>query len=177
MTQKKKSQLRDWIESIVIAVIIATVMKGFIIDTIQVDGSSMVPTLHHRERLLVNKIGYAFGEIKRGDIVIFQYPADLSLTYVKRIIAVGGDTVEIKDNRLYLNGQVLEEPYIMDNILNDYRKTRVPENKFFVMGDNRNYSKDSRYSDVGFVPRKNIKGKAILKIWPFPLEKVDKQRD
>jgi len=173
MAQKNKSQLREWIECIFIAVVIAIVIKAFFIETIQVDGSSMVPTLLDGERLIVNKIGYTIGQPDRGDIVIFKYPADPSLTFIKRIIGIEGDTVEIKDHKVFVNGQELDEPYIMEKTLSDYPAACVPENTVFVLGDNRNYSKDSRYPDVGFVPLKNVKGEAFFRIWPFPPQNIN----
>lgn len=173
MDEKGKSQLREWVESIIIAVIIAIVIKAYFFEMIQVEGNSMLPTLHHGERLIVNKIGYRLGKPERGDIIIFKYPADPSLIFIKRVIAVEGDTVEIRNHKVYVNGNQLSEPYILSETLSEYPLTKVPDDTVFVLGDNRNYSRDSRYPDVGFVPIKNIKGEAVVKLWPPPPEKIN----
>ncbi len=172
MTGNAKSQTREWIESIIFAIIIAIAIKAFFVETIQVEGSSMVPTLHDRERLMVNKIGYIIDQPEHGDIVIFKYPSDTSLTFIKRVIALEGDTVEIKGHEVYVNGQKLDEPYILEKTMGEFPAAKVPENTVFVLGDNRNYSKDSRYPDVGFVPLKYVKGKAVLRLWPLPMERI-----
>lgn len=177
MMRRNKSQLREWIESIIIAVIIALVIKAFFIETIQVDGSSMLPTLNNGERLVVNKIGYILGKPEKGDIVIFKYPANPSLIFIKRIIGVSGDTVEIRNHKVFVNGYELDETYIMEKTIANYPAATVPENTVFVLGDNRNYSKDSRYPDVGFVPLKNVKGEAFIKIWPLPIQKINQKKD
>lgn len=172
LKEKTKGEIREWIESIFIPVIIAIVIKAFIFETILVDGYSMLPTLKDRDRLAVNKVGYHIGEPERGDIIVFKYPADPKLIFIKRVIGVEGDRVEIKNHRVYVNGEELEEDYILEKPLGDYPEVVVPENTVFVLGDNRNDSRDSRYPDVGFIPLKYIRGKAIARIWPLPLQKI-----
>ncbi|MGI6697957.1 MAG: signal peptidase I [Clostridiales bacterium] len=173
MTSGAKSQAREWLESIVIAVVIAIVIKAFVFETVLVEGSSMLPTLKDSDRLAVNKIGYLLGKPEHGDIVVFEYPSDPSLIFIKRVIAVEGDSVEIKDHRVYVNGTELEEPYISEKPLGDFPEVVVPPNTVFVLGDNRNDSRDSRYADVGFIPLKNIRGEAVFRLWPVPPTIID----
>ena len=117
-------------------------------------------------RLVVNKFIYRFRAPEKGEILVFQYPRDPSRDFIKRVIAVPGDTVEIKDGRVLVNDQVLSEDYILEKTRGDYPKSTVPQGTVFVMGDNRNNSEDSRFADVGFVPDALIKGKAVLVFWP-----------
>ena len=114
----------------------------------------------------MNKFIYRFREPEKGEILVFQYPRDTSRDFIKRVIAVPGDTVEIKDGRVLVNDQVLSEDYILEKTRGDYPKSTVPQGTVFVMGDNRNNSEDSRFADVGFVPDALIKGKAVLVFWP-----------
>ena len=127
----------------------------------------MRPTLLHEERLVVNKFIYRIRNPKKGEILIFRYPGDTSRDFIKRVIATGGDTIEIKEGRVYVNDQLLHEDYILEKTRTEYAKATVPEGTVFVMGDNRNNSEDSRFPDVGFVPLDLIKGKAILVFWPL----------
>ncbi len=168
MTESTKSQKREWIESIIIAIIIAIVIKAFVFETVLVDGYSMLPTLKDKDRLAVVKIGYLFGVPEYGDIVVFKYPADPSLIFIKRVIGLEGDRVEIKNQRVYVNGAQLEEPYINERPVADFPEVVVPPDTVFVLGDNRNDSRDSRFSDVGFVPLENIRGEAVGRMWPLP---------
>jgi signal peptidase I len=162
------TEIKDWIISILIAVVLAFFIRYFIVELYVVDGSSMEPTLHNSQRLVVNKFIYRFKAPERGDVVVFRYPSDPSRDFIKRVIAVPGDTIEIKDSRVYVNGQLQNEPYILDkNIVGSYPMSTVPAGRIFAMGDNRNNSKDSRYPDVGFVSQEMIKGKAFLVFWPF----------
>jgi signal peptidase I len=173
MTESTKSQKREWIESIIIAVVIAIIIKSFIFETVLVDGYSMLPTLTNNDRLAVSKIGYMFNGPEHGDIVVFKYPANPKLIFIKRVIGVEGDKVEIKNHKVYVNGTVLDEPYINERPLADFSEVVVPSDTVFVLGDNRNDSRDSRYSDVGFVPRDNIRGEAVARMWPLPPQKIN----
>jgi signal peptidase I len=132
-----------------------------------VEGPSMMPTLENHERLLVNKFIYFIEAPRKGEIIVFRYPRDPSRDFIKRVIATGGDTVEIRNGRVYINGDLLEEKYILERTKGSYNKAIVPPDHVFVMGDNRNNSEDSRFSDVGFVPFKLIKGKASVVFWPL----------
>ena len=158
-------ELREWIQSAIIAIILAFIIKMFLFDFVMVQGSSMIPTLENGDRLIINKIGYTIGEPNYEDVVILSYSKDVE--YVKRVIAKGGDTVEIKDQVVYLNDQVLSEDYISPTPYDDFAKVTVPAGTYFVMGDNRANSSDSRYASLGFVERSAIDGKVIFRIWPL----------
>ncbi len=161
----RSNEIKEWIQSIILAVIIAFILKFFIIDFVYVDGSSMYPTLTDGDRVIVNEIGYRFNEPDYGDIITLHY--DASTEYVKRIIAKGGDTISIKDNVVYRNGQPLQEDYINQESYPDFPEVTVPAGKYFVMGDNRAHSSDSRFTDLGFVNRGQIIGKVFFRFWPF----------
>ena len=166
------SELKDWIGSIVIAVVLAMLIRTFIVELYVVDGPSMRPTLESEERLVVNKFIYRFHPPQKGEILVFQYPRDPSRDFIKRVIATPGDTVEIHEGRVLVNDQLLTEDYILEKTRSEYPKSTVPEGHVFVMGDNRNNSEDSRFADVGFVPYDLIKGKAMLVFWPISAYKT-----
>ncbi|BEU87410.1 signal peptidase I [Selenomonas sp. TAMA-11512] len=159
-------EAKDWIVSIIVAVVLAFLIRQFIVELYVVDGPSMRPTLQSQERLVVNKFIYRFRTPERGEILVFSYPRDPSRDFIKRVIAVPGDSIEIKEGKVFLNQQLLTEDYILEKTLSDYPLSTVPEGHIFVMGDNRNNSEDSRFADVGFVPYELIKGKALLVFWP-----------
>ena len=159
-------EIKDWIVSIAIAVVLAFFIRYFIVELYLVDGPSMRPTLQSAERLVVNKFIYRFRPPERGEILVFRYPRDPSRDFIKRVIAVPGDTIEIRDGRVYVNAALLNEPYILSKTRGNYPLATVPNGHIFVMGDNRNNSEDSRFADVGFVPFDLIKGKAMLVFWP-----------
>ena len=160
-------EIKDWVVSILIAVVLAFFIRYFIVELYMVEGPSMRPTLVNSERLVVNKFIYRFKQPERGDVLVFRYPRDPSRDFIKRVIAVAGDTIEIKDGRVFLNGQLQNEPYILEKTRSSYSLATVPEGTIFVMGDNRNNSEDSRFKDVGFVPFDLIKGKAVMVFWPL----------
>ena len=160
-------EVKDWLVAIVVAVVLAFVIRQFIVELYVVDGPSMRPTLQSRERLVVNKFIYRFRPPEKGEVLVFQYPRDPSRDFIKRVIATPGDTIEIREGRVLVNDQLLTEDYILEKTRSEYPKSTVPEGRIFVMGDNRNNSEDSRFADVGFVPYDLIKGKAILVFWPI----------
>ncbi len=160
-------EIKDWIVSILIAVVLAFFIRYFIVELYMVEGPSMRPTLVNSERLIVNKFIYRFKTPERGDILVFRYPRDPSRDFIKRVIAIPGDTIEIKDGRVFVNEQLLNEQYILEKTRGSYPLSTVPEGHIFVMGDNRNNSEDSRFRDVGFVPLELIKGKAVMVFWPL----------
>lgn len=164
---KLGEEIKDWVISILIAIVLAFFIRYFIVELYMVEGPSMRPTLVNGERLVVNKFIYRFKTPERGEVLVFRYPRDPSRDFIKRVIAVAGDTVEIKDGRVFLNGQLLNEPYILERIKGSYPIATVPEGHIYVMGDNRNNSEDSRFKDVGFVPLELIKGKAVTVFWPI----------
>ena len=163
--KKKKSELREWLEAGTIAIILAVVIKMFLFEFVLVEGSSMYPTLHNNDRLMVTKVQYYFHEPEFEDIVILNYSD--SVEFVKRVIGKAGDTIEVKNSVVYLNGEALDEPYISDQPYPDFAKVVVPKGTYFVMGDNRVDSRDSRYEDVGFISKDEIVGKVVFRIYPL----------
>ncbi|MDO4287900.1 MAG: signal peptidase I [Eubacterium sp.] len=163
--KKSPSELREWIQSIVIAVVLAFVIKMFLFDFVMVQGSSMYPTLENGDRLIINKIEYKIGDPDYGDIIILNYSS--SVEYVKRVIGKGGDTIAIRDQVVYRNGEALQEDYINTEPYEDFEEVTVPEGKYFVMGDNRANSSDSRYTSLGFVDRDAVVGHVIFRFWPL----------
>lgn len=169
--KKKKRQLSflEWCEALVMGWVIVAVIFSFLFRVILVSGSSMVPTLTNGDRLLVQSINY---KPQRGDIVIVDGYIDYGKPLVKRVIAMEGDTVDINfaTGDVSVNGEVLNEPYIAEctNRAGDIEfPITLEENQIFVMGDNRNYSEDSRNSDIGCLDRRDILGKAIFRLSPF----------
>lgn len=160
-----KSEVWEWVKSIIIAVVLAFIIKAFFLDFVVVQGSSMYPTLENGDRLVVSKISYTLGEPDYGDIVTLHYSD--SIEYVKRIIGMGGDTIRIENNVCYRNGQPLDEPYINLQNYPNFQEVTVPEGCYFVMGDNRANSSDSRFQSLGFVDREDLVGKVVLRFWPF----------
>ena len=128
--------------------------------------------LGNQQRLIVNRFIYHLRAPEKGEILIFKYPKDQSRDFIKRVIAVPGDTIEIKDGNVFVNDELQTENYILSKCRGDYPKVTIPEGHIFVMGDNRNNSEDSRFPDVGFVPFDLIKGKAMVVFWPFADMKV-----
>ncbi|MBQ7759689.1 MAG: signal peptidase I [Phascolarctobacterium sp.] len=162
----------DWLISIIVAVALAFCIRTFLVEPYMVEGSSMYPTLKHHERLIVDKLSYFITDPKRGEIVVFRYPKDESRDFIKRVIAVGGDTIEMRDGQVIVNGAEIEEGYIYKDDpkgrnMSNYRKSVVPQGHIFVLGDNRNNSEDSRYKGVDFVPHRLVKGRAIMAFWPL----------
>ena len=129
----------------------------------RVQGHSMLPTLHEGEYLIINKLSYQLDDPGRGDIIVLHYPRDPSREYIKRIIGLPGDQVEVSDGQVQVNGRLLREPYLEGTPTYQTQSWTVPDNHFFVLGDNRNNSSDSR--DWSFLPRNEIVGKAWLIYW------------
>jgi len=163
--KRVKPMWRELIETVVSAGIIAFIIITFIGQVTVVKGASMEDTLFNSERLICNKIVYRLTEPKHGDIVIFKPPIDQNHNYIKRVIAVEGDEIKIIDGIVYLNGEKLEEDYIEHRSFETMPEVTVPEDSYFVLGDNRINSSDSRF--WGFVPEENIIGKASLVFWPI----------
>lgn len=190
---KAKSSLRENIEAIIIAIIIAMFIRTFIIQAFKIPSGSMLETLQIGDHILVNKFIYGVKipftdgktliEVKdpeKGDIIVFKYPEDPSKDFIKRVVAAEGDTLEIIDKKLFVNGQeIKDEPYavhkdprIYPGIMtprDNLKKITVPEDKLFVMGDNRDNSHDSRF--WGFVDLKAVRGKAFIIYWSWNKEK------
>ena len=161
----KKSMIKELLETIISAGVIAFIIITFIGQVTVVQGASMETTLHNKERLIANKIGYRLESPKRGEIIIFRPPLDTKRNYIKRIIGIPGDKVEIVEGKVYVNDEALEEPYVKYKSYESMPIATVPENSYFVLGDNRPNSSDSRF--WGFVPRKNVVGKAWIVFWPL----------
>ena len=167
MIEINKSEYRENVEAFAIAVVTILFIVIFIAQSFLVKGTSMEPTLHDGERLIVNKFIYRFRPPRTGDIIVFKYPGDPSKKFIKRVIGEPGDSVWIENATVYVNNRPLDEPYILEEMDSDFERVTVPQDTIFVLGDNRNGSRDSRYSDVGFVPLKNVVGKAISVFWPL----------
>ncbi|MFC2678659.1 MAG: signal peptidase I [Granulicatella sp.] len=163
----------SWITSFAISLVILALFLVFVGKPFTVSGQSMYPTLHDSDRMFMSKLG----DIHRFDVVVLQAP-DQDKEYIKRVIGMPGDTIEVKDGKLYINGQVVDQPFINTELLvnktvyiDDFTlqeltgELKVPEGKYFVMGDNRGVSKDSRM--IGFIERSAIEGKAVFTIWPL----------
>ncbi len=203
MTKKEfsKSTAREYFESIVIAVILAFFIRTFVVQAFKIPTGSMENNLLIGDHLLVNKFVLApsetalermllpMGTIRRGDIIVFKYPEEPERDYIKRVIGLPGETLELKAKKIYINGTPLDEPYVHflepprigeDNhettsvdVRERYGPVTVPPNQYFVMGDNRDNSQDSRY--WGFLPRDHIKGKALIIYWSYEAERSDYQ--
>ncbi|HEX8098170.1 MAG TPA: signal peptidase I [Pyrinomonadaceae bacterium] len=163
------AEARLLLRDLVFALMIAALAVVFIIQPVKVEGTSMLPRLHDGERIFVNKlIYYGLPKLQRGDIVVFWYPNDPSKSYIKRVLGLPGETVEVREGRVFINGRELQEPYL-DPHLNVSHMSKAPvavrEHYYFVMGDNRDNSYDSR--SWGLVPEKYIYGKALLRYWPL----------
>ena len=158
-------ELRGWLRDILVAAVAAVLIVVFVVQPVKVEGTSMAPRLADQERIFVNKLSYRLSNIERGDIVVFWYPRNPAKSFIKRVIGVPGETVEIRQGVVYVDGLRLEEPYLRPEYLDhDYHTTKVPEAQYFVLGDRRNSSNDSR--NWGCVPRRNIFGKAVFRYWP-----------
>jgi len=176
--KKEKNGLWDWIKALIIAFLLAALIRFVLFTPIVVDGESMMPTLESGERMIVNKIDYKLSDIQRFDIVVFHAPEKKD--YIKRVIGLPGDTLEYKNDQLYINGKKVTEPYLKDyksrivdggTLTEDFRledyigQKEVPKGHYFVMGDNRRNSKDSRH--IGVVSKAEIVGKASIVFWPM----------
>jgi len=165
-----KAILREVALTLVLAVVIFFGLQ-FTIQSFVIVGSSMYPNFQDGERLLINKVVYKLHQPERGDVIIFHPHSNLQADYIKRVIGLPGESVEIKDGVVYIHeggGDVfpLDEPYIKEPAVNNFVGDKIPEGEYFVLGDNRNNSNDSRSASVGMVPKKDIIGKAWLLIWP-----------
>jgi len=161
----KRSQLaREVVEILVITGLIFIVVR-LVIQSYHIDGPSMQPELTTNEYVMVNKVVYFFHAPERGDVIVFHYPHDTTQDYIKRIIGIPGDIIETDNTRIWVNGTLLKEPYISAPFNQQAAKWKVGSNQYFVVGDNRPVSDDSR--SWGFVPRDYIIGKAAAVFWPL----------
>lgn len=175
----------SWARDLAFSVLIAVVLIVFIYQPVKVEGTSMMPTLTNDDRIFINKFTYEFGlgDIQRGDTVVFWYPYDRTKSYIKRVIGLPGDRVRIDSGQVYVNDRALAEDYVPDAYKDTaswpapapgqpVRDQEVPPKDYFVLGDNRSSSSDSR--SWGYVPRDNIYGKAVFVYWP--LDKMGRLR-
>jgi signal peptidase I len=195
----KKSTVREYFESIVIAVILALFIRTFVVQAFKIPTGSMEENLLIGDHLLVNKFVFGpaassverallpMGTIGRGDIVVFKYPEEPERDFIKRVVGLPGETVELREKKVYIDGRPLDEPYAhymlgpgaapdlheitSFDVRERYGPVSVPPNQYFVMGDNRDNSQDSRY--WGFLPRELVKGKALLIYWSYEAERDD----
>jgi signal peptidase I len=197
----KKSTLREYFESIVIAVILALFIRTFVVQAFKIPTGSMENNLLIGDHLLVNKFVFGptetgaertllpVGTIKRRDIIVFKYPEDPERDFIKRVIGLPGETVEVREKKVYINGTALDEPYVhflappsapselhevtSFDVRERFGPVTVPADQYFMMGDNRDNSADSRY--WGFLRRDYIKGKALVIYWSYQAEREDYQ--
>ena len=199
MTSFHKSTVREYFESIVIAVILALFIRTFVVQAFKIPTGSMEENLLIGDHLLVNK--FIFGptdsgaehrllpvtDIRRGDVVVFKYPEEPERDFIKRVVGLPGETLEVRQKRVLINGQPIDEPYAhfleppaapstlhevtSFDVRERYGPVRVPADHYFVMGDNRDNSQDSRY--WGFLPRANVKGKALVVYWSYESGRED----
>src|SRR5919201_4660647 len=195
----KKSIVREYFESIVIAVILALFIRTFVVQAFKIPTGSMEQNLLIGDHLLVNKFEFGptgsviertllpIGTIRRGDVIVFKYPVEPDRDFIKRVIGLPGETVEIREKKVFINGKQLDEPYVhfllppanasefnevtSFDVRERYGPVTVPPNQYFVMGDNRDNSQDSRY--WGFLPRELVKGKALVIYWSYEAERQD----
>ena len=167
MTGKEVRKITlEFLKTLVIAFLLAHLIMVSVAQAFQVEQYSMEPNLLPRDRVLVNKFIYHFRPPRSGEIIVLHPPNDPARNYIKRVVAVEGQTVEIRDGHVYIDGHALREPYLRAETNGDYGPQAVPPHEVFVLGDNRGNSEDSRA--FGFVPARSIVGEAILIYWPPP---------
>lgn len=169
MKSNTKKEIISWILTIGLAFIIAMLIRTYVFELVDVPTGSMLNTIQLNDKFIELKFIYRFEPIKRGDIVVFKYPDDPSVSFVKRVIGIGGDTIEIKNGILYRNGEPVKEPYLKEpmNKNETFGPYKVPPNHYFMLGDNRNQSLDSRYWKNKYVSKDAIMGKIVFRIWPL----------
>jgi signal peptidase I len=160
-------ELRVWARDLLLAMCFAVVIIVFLYQPVKVEGTSMAPLISDQERIFINKMVYRFEAISRGDVVVFWYPRDRTKSFIKRVVGLPGELVETRRGRVYVNGRLLDEPYVLPEYLDnsDFGPVRVPVGEYFVMGDHRDSSNDSRV--FGPVESSFIYGKAVFAYWPM----------
>lgn len=161
------SEAYAFLQTALSALALAVLVMAFVARAFTVEGPSMMPTLQSGERLLVDKITYRLRSPHRGEVIIFRFPSNPQQYFIKRVIGVPGDKVLITGGQVYINGAPLKEPYVESSSWGVFGPYEVPAEHFFVLGDNRNNSEDSRSQRVGFVPSSMIVGRALWRYWPI----------
>ena len=159
--------MHSWLRDLVVSIMVSAFIIIFLYQPVRVEGTSMLPRLEDQDRLFINKLAYRVGDIHRGDVVVFLYPHDHEKSYIKRVIALPGDELRIDHGQVYVNGAPVEESYV-PKLFEDERsqpEMKIPTHEYFVMGDHRSISSDSR--DFGPVDRDLIYGKAAFVYWPM----------
>lgn len=169
MSQKAWIFIKDIAQVLFFAVLLTIVLRSYVVEARQIPSGSMIPTLQIGDRLLVDKFTYKLSELRHSDIVVFAPPPEAQIgeqnnDYIKRIIGLPGDEIEVTGNSVYINGKKIAEPYVAEPPDYNYGPVIVPEDSLFVMGDNRNNSFDSHA--WGYLPMENIKGRAFFRFWP-----------
>jgi signal peptidase I len=161
-----RNEIRVWTRDLLIAIGLALVIIVFLYQPVKVEGTSMAPLLSDQERIFINKFVYRFEPIQRGDVVVFWYPLDHSKSFIKRVVGLPGETVEIRQGAVYVDGKIVPEPYVPPQYedLSDFGPVRVQKDNYFVMGDHRISSNDSRV--FGPVASRFIYGRAVFAYWP-----------
>lgn len=160
-------ETRYWLRDLILAVLLAFIFIFFFYQPVQVEGISMMPQLENHERIFINKMIYRVEPIQRGDIIVFHYPLDPSKSFIKRVVGLPGEWVSIKNGNVYINGEPLKASYVPADYLDheDCASVYVEANHYYVLGDHRKYSDDSRV--WGTVPRQDVYGKAVFIYWPL----------
>lgn len=182
---KQKNEFFEWVKAIAFGLLVAFLIKQFLFTPVLVKGASMMPTLEDKDRVIINKIGPKFKSIDRFDIVVIEnvlLQKNEEENIIKRIIGLPGDKIEYKDDQLYINGEKFSEPYLDQKkkelkdsgsltydftLEQDLGEITVPEGHYFVLGDNRRVSNDSRNPEIGFIPKEKIMGTTSIVCWPF----------
>ncbi len=161
-----RNEIRVWTRDLLIAIGLALVIIVFLYQPVKVEGTSMAPLLSDQERIFINKFVYRFEPVQRGDVVVFWYPLDHSKSFIKRVVGLPGESVEIRQGAVYVDGKIVREPYVPPQYedLSDFGPVRVPPDNYFVMGDHRISSNDSRV--FGPVASRFIYGRAVFAYWP-----------
>jgi signal peptidase I len=164
--RRRFGTVRMWARDLVVAAVVSSFIIMFLYQPVKVEGTSMLPGLEDQERIFINKFVYKFESIQRGDIVVFHYPRDPAKSYIKRVIGVPGDSVLIRNGYVYVNGELLPEPYVPVQYFDprSYPAVKVPGGSYYVLGDHRTMSRDSR--EFGPVEDEHIYGKAVFVYWP-----------
>jgi signal peptidase I len=190
VNETKKTLWREYLEAIIIAILLALFIRTFIVQAFKIPSGSMLPTLQIGDHLLVNKFIYGIknpftgstiiplGKPERGDIVVFKFPLDRDVDYIKRVVGIAGDTIEIRNKKVFINGKAAKDPHAhfsLNTILpatagprDNFGPIKVPEGKIFCMGDNRDNSYDGRF--WGFVDQRDVLGKAFMIYWSWDLD-------